>query len=121
MTVLEKLKAAALVASPVDMDLYGDRYSQGCWSHADFDHEQDAFYRLANPTAILDLIAQLKQAQADAERLNYLALNGYAVRCIAKGTKNLLVWGSQYPVKDAESLLDNIRAAIDAAMQGAKP
>ena len=61
---IEQLKAAALAVTPVDMDLYGDRYSQGCWSRADFDRDQDAFYRAANPAAVLELIADIERLRS---------------------------------------------------------
>lgn len=64
----EELKRLAEAATPLETDLYGDRYFQGPYSQAVLNKEQDAYYAAANPSAILDLIRQLEEAKAELER-----------------------------------------------------
>jgi hypothetical protein len=64
-----ELKALALAATPIDPDLYGDRYFGGDYSRYDFTKEQDAFVRAANPAAILALIEENEALRKDAERM----------------------------------------------------
>lgn len=48
----------------------------------------------------------------DSERLYFLAKFGRAIRRADNGHRNLLVWTEDFPAED-NSLLDNLRAAID--------
>ncbi len=64
MNKLAELKAAAEVATPIETDLYGDRYFQGPYSQANLSIEQDRFFTLANPATILKLIAVVEAVDA---------------------------------------------------------
>lgn len=58
----DKLESLAKKADPIFTDLYGDRYSQGSWSRADFDKEQDDFISTFTPAVVLQLIALARAA-----------------------------------------------------------
>jgi hypothetical protein len=64
---LQRLKELAQAATPLDTDLYGDRYMQGAWSRADLTKEQDSFYSAVTPTAVLELIEVAERAVSPAE------------------------------------------------------
>lgn len=61
---IEQLKAAALAATPIETDLYGDRYFQGSYSKADLTKAQDDFFTAASPAAVLELIAEVESLRA---------------------------------------------------------
>jgi hypothetical protein len=69
MTDLAALKAAALAATPVVTELYGDRYFQDDFSRADLTKEQDDFVSLANPANVLALISEIERLTAENEAL----------------------------------------------------
>ncbi len=55
----------------------------------------------------------------DAARLDFVARYGASVRLAGDGRRTLLVWGASDPSSEGTSLLDNLRHAIDAALQAA--
>jgi hypothetical protein len=78
--------------------------------------------KMVNAAWAAETLRSLKGKAAvggDAERLEFIAKNGMSVRKVNNGHKALAVWGCAYPVAGAP-LLDNLRAAIDAAIQSAK-
>lgn len=53
--------------------------------------------------------------QKESIRLDWIAENGVGIRGVGNGTKNVLVWGEQYPNPKLD-VRQNLRAAIDAAL-----
>lgn len=90
----DELKKLAEAATPIETELYGDRYFQGPFSCATLNKEQDAYIAAANPAAILKLLqinAELVEAlrsmvslvRRNAPELSGKVL-GYADAALAK-------------------------------------
>lgn len=59
---------------------------------------------------------ELAELRKDAERLNWISENGYAVRGKGNGKKNILLWMDRAEIPGYPT---SLRAAVDAAMKGA--
>jgi hypothetical protein len=129
----EQLRALALAATPIDPDLYGDRYFGGDYSRADFTKEQDAFARAANPSAVLSLldeIDRLKAEIADHERAYELLFkenaglrkdaDRYRWLCTMLGETQLPTLIERITSGYVADYKPSIDAAIDAATLAAK-
>lgn len=54
----QQLKALAEAATPIDTELYGDRYFQGPYSTADLTKQQDAYIAAMSPDVALQLLEE---------------------------------------------------------------
>ena len=126
----EHLRALALSATPIDPDLYGDRYFGGDYSRADLTKEQDAFVRAANPAAILELLDELAdherayallfkenaELRKDADRYRWLRNKANPDDGVPAVTdERCNDWGKWYHIYPSGEELD---AAIDSAAKG---
>lgn len=62
----DELLKLAEAATPLETELYGDRYFQGDYSHADLTQEQDAFYRACTPAVVSGILTELTALRAAA-------------------------------------------------------